>query len=95
MFIAKKNKKIELVLPLTAEFHIMDLDSLNFLCYWDPANYDTMQGPSSGSRSDDISSTTTFKVKVLCNHAGEKKALIERMQNIKQYVPKEPNTFAN
>lgn len=43
VFIAKKNKKIECILPLTAELHILDLDSLNFIVYWDPSGWDTLQ----------------------------------------------------
>ena len=34
-------------------------------------------------------------MRVLCNHAGDKKALLERVQGVKQYVSRELNTFAN
>eukprot|EP00347_Sterkiella_histriomuscorum_P006556 403352324 len=36
-----------------------------------------------------------FKVRVLSNHAGEKRNLMERIQSIKQFLPRDPNTFAN
>jgi hypothetical protein len=41
VFITKKNKKIDTVLPLTAELQIEDLDALNFCIYWDPLGCDT------------------------------------------------------
>ena len=41
VFILKKNKKLEVMLPLTAELQLLDLDSLNFVCYWDPAAAET------------------------------------------------------
>ena len=40
VIITKKNKKIDSILPLTSELQIQDLDSFNFICYWDPMSYD-------------------------------------------------------
>ena len=42
-FINKKSKKIECVVPITAEFRILDLDRLNFYLFWDPAKYDSLE----------------------------------------------------
>jgi len=38
--INKKSKKLECVIPITAECKLLDLDRLNFILYWDPQNYD-------------------------------------------------------
>ena len=32
----KKNKKIDVILPVIAEFQIVDVDALNFEVFWDP-----------------------------------------------------------
>jgi hypothetical protein len=34
-------------------------------------------------------------MRVVCNHAGEKKTLLDRILSLKQYVIKEPNMFAS
>lgn len=79
VFITRKNKKIEVVLPLIAELQILDLDSLNFYCYWDPKGFE--QPMMSGGLSPPT--TATYKIRILCNHAGEKKTLLERIQSVK------------
>ena len=91
VFITKKNKKIETVLPLTAELQIEDLDRLNFVCYWDPKAYDQV---TPGGFILGQPASATHRVRVICNHAGEKKTLLDRILSIKQYVQMEPNTFA-
>ena len=72
--IAKKNKKIELVLPLTIELQFFETDSLNFVAYWDSTIADNPQS---------IPKDVGFKVRIMCNHAGEKRSLMERIGSIK------------
>ena len=36
VIILKKTKKIEVMLPVIAEFQILDKDALNFEIFWDP-----------------------------------------------------------
>ena len=79
VFILKKNKKIDVMLPLTAELQILDLDSLNFVVYWDPLSYDQL----TPNTSNQVPSSATLKVRVICNHAGDKKTFLERISNVK------------
>lgn len=90
VFITKKNKKIDTVLPLTAELQIEDQDRLNFVCHWDPKGFESPQGQLLSAPP----ASSAFRVRVVCNHAGEKETLLQRIVSIKQYVPCEPNTFA-
>lgn len=110
VFIAKKGKKIDLVVPLLIEFsytlilnqcRVVEIDSLNFILFWEMQAYE--QPPS--IQPSQVPANTPFKIRVLCNHAGEKRNLMERIQSIKQYLLSkiscshanlgEPNSFAN
>jgi hypothetical protein len=70
VFITKKNKKIDTMLPITAELHIQDLDVLNFVCFWDPRSYNGLTPASIGN--------AVFKIRITCNHAQEKKNFLEK-----------------
>ncbi|CDW83152.1 inositol polyphosphate 5-phosphatase ocrl-1 isoform x2 [Stylonychia lemnae] len=83
VFIAKKSKKIELIMPITIEFQQSILDRIQ-----------THQNSPVQIIQAQIPSTATFKVRVLSNHAGEKRNLMERIQSIRQFLPRESNTFA-
>lgn len=83
VFITKKNKKIDTVLPLTAELQIEDQDRLNFVCHWDPKGFESPQGALLSSAP----ASSAHRVRVVCNHAGEKETLLQRIVSIKQYVP--------
>ncbi len=70
------------------------MDSLNFVVYWDPTSYDQQQVQTT-SPDGNVPPTALCKIRILCNHAVEKKNLLERIKNIKHYIVREPNTFAN
>lgn len=76
VFIAKKSKKLELVLPVVMELQIAETDSLNFVVFWDPLAFD-------GSQSSPADKANLFRVRICCNHAGEKRDLIDRVLSIK------------
>jgi hypothetical protein len=67
---------------------------LNFVVYWDPASYDHLSAQVLPSTAQ-IPQTATLKLRMVCFHAGDKKNMIERIMKIKQYVSREPNSFAN
>lgn len=94
VFILKKSKKIDMILPLLSELQIQDLDVLNFVVYWDPASYDHFSAQVLPSTAQ-IPQIATLKIRMVCFHAGDKKNMIERIMKIKQYVSREPNSFAN
>jgi hypothetical protein len=83
VFITKKNKKIEVILPLTAELQIMDMDSLNFTCYWDPRSWDQLGSGITVSQNGTLPPSATYKIRVVCNHALEKKSLLDRIQGVR------------
>lgn len=90
MLIIKKSKKIDTILPVIAELQVQDVDALNFEVFWDPTAYDK-QHPGSHQNS----STAPFRLSLVCNHAQEKKTLLERLIGIKRLAANERNTFAN
>ncbi len=94
MFIIKKSKKIEHILPVIAELQVQDVDALNFEVFWDPSAYEkNHQLALPGNYS--IPSSIPFRLRLVCNHAQEKKTLLERLIGVKRLALSERNTFAN
>lgn len=65
-------------------YRLIEADSLNFICSWNA------EGGSQTSPTHLNSPTHqqgSNKIRVMCNHAGEKKNLFERINSIRQYIP--------
>ena len=68
-------------------YRVFEIDSLNFILYWDLSAYEQQ----SNIIPQQVPTTAQFKIRVLCNHAGEKRNLMERIQSIKQFLPSNNN----
>lgn len=92
---SKKNKKIDKILPVIAEFQIVDVDALNFDVFWDPNAFNEKFTPHALPSTYQIPEGVPYRLRVVCNHAGDKKTLFERIFMSKKVASPDRNTFAN
>ena len=90
----KKNKKIDVILPVIAEFQIVDVDALNFEVFWDPNAFGDKFTPNALPNTYKIPDGVLYRLRVVCNHAGDKKTLFERIFMSKKVASPDRNTFA-
>jgi hypothetical protein len=67
----KKNKKIDVILPIIAEFQIQDVDALNFEVFWDPQACLDKFNPNILPSSYKIPDGIPYKLRIVCNHASK------------------------
>lgn len=73
----------------------MDVDSLNFEVFWDPNAVNERFTPNALPSTYRVPDGVPVRIRVICNHAGEKKTFIERIMMSKKVTSPERNTFAN
>jgi hypothetical protein len=73
----------------------LDVDSLNFEVFWDPNAVNERFSPNALPSTYKVPDGAPVRIRVVCNHAGEKKTFIERIMMSKKVTSPERNTFAN